>query len=261
MSNKKEREKRREERLQEETKVDSGERRTRLLQIGAGAVFLAIVAVVVLIVASSGSDSGGDAEQPRRKSAQVDSLVSGIPQNGHGARRAGGQGRTDRVRRPAVPGLQRLFGRSPAAGDRKPGRQTAKRRSTSATSRSSANSRLPPAPPRSPPATRAAAGTSSSSSTATRAKRTPATPTDEFLTAVAKGAGVKDIAKWDNGPQGAKVAKEVEETTELAQTSASTARRRSRSRARAPTGSSCSATSARRRNSKQRSTKPASYRF
>jgi len=54
MSNKKDREKRREERLQEETKVDAGERRTRLLQFGAGAVFLVIVAVVVLIVASSG---------------------------------------------------------------------------------------------------------------------------------------------------------------------------------------------------------------
>jgi len=36
MSNKKDREKRREERLQEETKVDAGERRTRLLQFGAG---------------------------------------------------------------------------------------------------------------------------------------------------------------------------------------------------------------------------------
>jgi protein-disulfide isomerase len=81
MSNKREREKRREQRLQEETKVDSGERRTRLLQIGAGAVFLAIVAVVVLIVASSGGDSGGDAENLKEVSA-VDSLVSGVPQDG-----------------------------------------------------------------------------------------------------------------------------------------------------------------------------------
>ena len=46
MSNKREREKRREERLQQEAKVDSGERRTKLLQLAAGAVFLAIVAVV-----------------------------------------------------------------------------------------------------------------------------------------------------------------------------------------------------------------------
>jgi protein-disulfide isomerase len=81
MSNKREREKRREQRLQEESKVDSGERRTRLLQIGAGAVFLALVAVVVLIVASSGGDSGGDAGNLQEVSA-VDSLVSGAPQNG-----------------------------------------------------------------------------------------------------------------------------------------------------------------------------------
>ena len=79
MSNKKDREKRREERLQEETKVDAGERRTRLLQFGAGAVFLVIVAVVVLIVASSGG-SGGDATNLKEVSA-VDSLVGGSPQN------------------------------------------------------------------------------------------------------------------------------------------------------------------------------------
>src|SRR3954449_12676079 len=81
MSNKREREKRREERLQEETKVDAGERRTRLLQFGAGAAFLAIVAVVVLVVVSGGGDSGGDAQNLKEVSA-VDSLVSGVPQDG-----------------------------------------------------------------------------------------------------------------------------------------------------------------------------------
>ncbi|HYC80826.1 MAG TPA: thioredoxin domain-containing protein [Solirubrobacterales bacterium] len=81
MSNKKEREKRREARLAEEAKASTGDRRTRLLQIGAGAVFLAIVAVVVVIViAGSSSDSGGDAENLQEVS-QVDSLVNGIPQS------------------------------------------------------------------------------------------------------------------------------------------------------------------------------------
>jgi protein-disulfide isomerase len=80
MSNKKEREKRRDERLAEEAKAGSGDRRTRLLQIGAGAIFLAIIAVVVVIVvAGSSSDSGGDAENLQEIS-QVDSLVKGIPQ-------------------------------------------------------------------------------------------------------------------------------------------------------------------------------------
>jgi len=81
MSNKKEREKRREERLQQEARAETGDRRTKLLQFGAGAVFLVIVAVVVLIVASSGGSSGGDA-QNLKEVAAVDSLVNGVPQDG-----------------------------------------------------------------------------------------------------------------------------------------------------------------------------------
>lgn len=81
MSDKKEREKRREERIAAEAKVDTGDRRTRILQIAAGAVFLAIVAVVVVIVvASSGSNGGGDASKIKEADA-VDQLLSGIPQN------------------------------------------------------------------------------------------------------------------------------------------------------------------------------------
>jgi protein-disulfide isomerase len=80
MSNKREREKRREERLAAEAKAETGDRRTRLLQIGAGAVFIAIVAVVVVIVvAGSSSDSGGNAQNLEEISS-VDSLVAGIPQ-------------------------------------------------------------------------------------------------------------------------------------------------------------------------------------
>jgi len=80
MSNKRERDKRREERIAAESKADTGDRRTRLLQIGAGAVFLVIIAVVVIIViAGSSSSSGGDAEN-LVEIKQVDSLVDGIPQ-------------------------------------------------------------------------------------------------------------------------------------------------------------------------------------
>jgi protein-disulfide isomerase len=80
MSNKREREKRREERLQQEARVDSGERRTKLLQLAAAAVFLAIVAVVILIVVSSGSE-GGDAEN-LQGAAEIEALVGNAPQNG-----------------------------------------------------------------------------------------------------------------------------------------------------------------------------------
>jgi protein-disulfide isomerase len=83
MSNKREREKRREQRLQEETKVESQDRRTRLLQFGAGAVLLAIVIVVVLIVVNSGSSDGGggDAENLVEVS-EVQKLFTGIEQEG-----------------------------------------------------------------------------------------------------------------------------------------------------------------------------------
>ena len=149
-----------------------------LLQLGAGAVFLAIVAVVVLIVVNSGSsDSGGDASNIE-DAAAVDEPVRRHPAAGAGPRRPRGESRTDRVRRPAVPGLQSLLRKKSCPpiiegqvrdGEAKlglPQLHDHRRRS-----------RRRPAPRRSPPATRAAAGTSSSSSTATRASRTPATPT------------------------------------------------------------------------------------
>jgi protein-disulfide isomerase len=80
MSNKKERDKRREERIQAEQKTSGSDQRTRILQLAAGAVFLVVVVVVVLIViiGSSGS-SGGDAEN-LTEIKQVDSLVNGIQQ-------------------------------------------------------------------------------------------------------------------------------------------------------------------------------------
>lgn len=81
MSGKQEREKRREERQQAETKVDSADRRTRILQFGAGAVFLAVVAViVVIIVAASGGDDGGDTQL--EGVAEINQELEGIPQEG-----------------------------------------------------------------------------------------------------------------------------------------------------------------------------------
>jgi protein-disulfide isomerase len=80
MSSKKDREQRREERLTAETKVQSADQRKRILQIGAGAVFVVVVAIVVLIVLNSGGDDGGDTKLEGVK--DVDSLVEGVPQDG-----------------------------------------------------------------------------------------------------------------------------------------------------------------------------------
>jgi protein-disulfide isomerase len=68
------------QREREETKADSGERRTRMLQAAAGAAFLALVAVVALIVVNAGSD-GGDAGNLEGVAA-VEAELEGIPQRG-----------------------------------------------------------------------------------------------------------------------------------------------------------------------------------
>lgn len=57
------------------------EQRQRLLQLAAGAAFLVLAAVLVLIVVnSSGGGSGGDAKID--EAAEVNRLLSGIPQHG-----------------------------------------------------------------------------------------------------------------------------------------------------------------------------------
>lgn len=81
MSGKNAREQRQAERLQAESAATSGERRTRLMQLAAGAAFLVVAVVLVLIVVnSSSSDSGGDTEL--EGAAAVDRLLAGIPQQG-----------------------------------------------------------------------------------------------------------------------------------------------------------------------------------
>lgn len=62
-------------------KVDTDERRARLLRLAAGAAFLAVVVVAVLIVLSAGSDSGGDADDLKGVT-EVEELLGGIPQQG-----------------------------------------------------------------------------------------------------------------------------------------------------------------------------------
>ena len=53
----------------------------------------------------------------------VDELLAGIPQSEMTLGDPQASGRTDRVRRPAVPGLQGLLGRNPAADYREPGQE------------------------------------------------------------------------------------------------------------------------------------------
>jgi len=60
---------------------DAPDRRQRLLKTAAGAAFLVLAVVLVLIVVNSSGGSGGDATQIEG-AAEVDSLLAGIPQDG-----------------------------------------------------------------------------------------------------------------------------------------------------------------------------------
>jgi protein-disulfide isomerase len=81
MSNQRDREKRREERETAEAQAAGADRRTRLLQLSAGGVFLAIIVVVVVIIVagSGGSSSGGDPNSVS-EIPQVEKILTGIPQ-------------------------------------------------------------------------------------------------------------------------------------------------------------------------------------
>jgi protein-disulfide isomerase len=80
MSGKSSREERREERLQAESADAAQERRKRLLQLGSALVFLAIVAVAVLIVVSQNNGSGGDTNLEDTELVSGD--LRGIAQSG-----------------------------------------------------------------------------------------------------------------------------------------------------------------------------------
>jgi protein-disulfide isomerase len=81
VSGKKDRERRRDERLHAEADVASGERRRKLLQIASALGFLVVAGVLVLIVVEAGKSNGGDAGNVVETGA-VDELLTGIPQSG-----------------------------------------------------------------------------------------------------------------------------------------------------------------------------------
>jgi protein-disulfide isomerase len=80
LSAKKDRERRREERLLAETAAQGQDRRRRLLQIASAAVFLAVAAVLVLIVVSGNQTSGGDTKL--EGVGAVNRLLAGISEEG-----------------------------------------------------------------------------------------------------------------------------------------------------------------------------------
>ena len=80
MSAKKDREKRREERIQRQDEAAMAERRQRLIKLGSAAAFLAIVVIAVLVVVSQNQTSGGDTSL--ENVAEVERNLVNIPQDG-----------------------------------------------------------------------------------------------------------------------------------------------------------------------------------
>jgi protein-disulfide isomerase len=81
MSGRRDREARREERLREEDRAGAAERRQRLVKLASAGAFLALVVVAVLIVISSGNSGGGDPGNIV-DAKLVERDLAGIPQKG-----------------------------------------------------------------------------------------------------------------------------------------------------------------------------------
>jgi protein-disulfide isomerase len=215
MSDKREREKRREERVQAETKVDDRDRRQRLLQLGAGAVFLVVVAVVVLIVVnSSSSDSGGDTEL--EGISATDSLLAGLTQE----RLALGDPKAPvhlieygDLQCPVCKAYSEEILPAVIQNQVKNGEAKITFRNFTIIG------------PESVPAGAAALAAGAQGRGWTylelfyknQGQENSGYVTDEFLTSVAKGAGVKDLAKWEKERKNKKLQSEVAKTTQQAQ--------------------------------------------
>jgi protein-disulfide isomerase len=81
VSGRSDREARREERLREETQAGAAERRQRMVKLASAGAFGALVVVAVLIVVSSGNSGGGDSSNIVDARA-VEEDLGGIPQKG-----------------------------------------------------------------------------------------------------------------------------------------------------------------------------------
>jgi protein-disulfide isomerase len=79
MSGKKAREERREQRLAKASETEQQERRQRLIRVGSAAAFLAIAVVAVLIIVSQSGNSGGDTNL--EGTSAVNKELAGIPQS------------------------------------------------------------------------------------------------------------------------------------------------------------------------------------
>jgi protein-disulfide isomerase len=215
MSNKREREKRREQRLQEESQVSAEARRKRLLQLGAGAFFLVLAVVLVLIVVNSASN-GDSGDANLEEVGAVNSLLNGVPQEGLVLGDASAPVELIEFGDLQCP-ICKAYSEEklPEVIDSqvKTGKAKISFRNFTIISEESV------------PAGAAAVAAGAQGRGwnyielfyRNQGEERSGYVTDEFMTSIAEGAGVKDIAKWNEERKAPKTTKEVEATTAEAQ--------------------------------------------
>jgi protein-disulfide isomerase len=214
MSDKKERERRREQRLQEESEAAGQARRKRLTQLVSGAMFLAIVAVAVVIVIGQSQTSGGDSNL--EDVGLVNDQLNGIPQEGTvlGDPKAKvtliefGD-----LQCPVCKGYSEEVLPQIIAGPIKDGKAKLDFRNFTIIG------------PQSTPAGAAAIAAGEQGRGwnyielfyRNQGAEDSGYATDSFLEAIAKGAGVKDLAKWNADRKSKRILRQVANTTEEAE--------------------------------------------
>jgi protein-disulfide isomerase len=215
VSDKREREKRREERLAAESQVDTQDRRKKLLQLGAGAAFLVVVAIAVLIVISASGDDGGDAGNIKDV-ADVEQELSGIEQDGMV------------LGDPSAPVELIEFGDLQCPVCKANSEEALPGVIEGAVAQGQARIAFHNfiiISEESEPAGAAALAAGEQGRGwnyvnlfyRNQGKEASGYIDDEFLTAIAKAAGVKDLDKWNADRNGAKIKDEVRKTSEEAQ--------------------------------------------
>jgi protein-disulfide isomerase len=214
MSGKSSREARREERPQAESGDQREERRERLLRIGSAAAFLVIVAVAVLIVISLNQTSGGDTDL--EDVALVNKELEGIPQNGMTL--GDPQAKLTLIefgdlQCPVCKGFAEEIIPGVIRSQVRGGNAKIEFRNYTIIGKESV-----PAGAAAIAAGRQGRGWNFVDLFYhNQGPEVSGYVTDEFLTEVAKGAGVPDIAQWDKDRKSAAVLKEVKDTTAEAQ--------------------------------------------
>ena len=211
MSGSRDREERREERLREDEQAGAAERRQRMIKLASAVAFLAVVVVAVLIVVSQGSGGGGDSSNVEG-AAEIESELAGIPQKGLVLGSGGAKVNLIEfgdLQCPVCKGFAEEILPPVVEGQVRNGEATLEFRSFTIISEQS----IPAG------AAAIAAGEQARGWNFVelfyRNQGTEASGyvTDEFLTAIAKAAGVNDIARWNNARKSKQVISQVEAST------------------------------------------------